>query len=308
MKTHTDRITADLLEDLWNDFQKRVPYASQTKQAVEAKGGRFLIDHLAFRTLNTTTGEQPSGIMAIRHLIKNLQYRHAGTYHFSKHKITAHHFEHPDKRLPRIFVGQLEVQELPAWAQLLIHEVVDEAPYLLSDNAIELMNYLNSEGSLNEEAAQLLLTELKGYFRRPWGTPSKDTILKINDISQYGAWILLHGNSISHVSSLVNAQQIEEWPDLEATVNAMKAAGIPFKPEIAGEKGSLLRQAATLPVKENYLFPDGEGDFHEMAWTYAYFQLTERGYITENNETRLFKGFMENQVSRLFKTTLTREN
>jgi hypothetical protein len=308
MKTTADQLTSDLLGNLWTNFQRRVPFVRQYLQLVESRGGSFFMDHLAFRTFNTTTGEQPSGIMAISHLIKDLHYKEAGAYHFTRQKITANHFEHPDKKFPRIFVSQLEVQDLPLWAQHLIHEVVDDTPYLLSDNAIELMNCLKSSGSINEEAAKILIEELTGYFRRPWNIPSKETILKINDISQYAAWVLLHGNSISHVSSLLNAQQVPEWPDLESTLEALVAAGIPMKREIAGKKGTLLRQAATHPVRETYLFPDGEGDFNEMAWTYAYFQLTERGTIKDETNTGLFPGFLVEQVSRLFKTTLTREN
>jgi hypothetical protein len=308
MKITTDQLITELLGNLWTNFQRRVPFVRQYLQLVESKGGTFIMDHLAFRTFNTTTGEQPSGMMAISHLIKDLRYKEAGTYHFAKQKITANHFEHPDNRFPRIFVSQLEVQDFPLWAQHLIHEVVDDTPYILSDSAIELMNCVKSSGSINEEAAKILVEELTGYFRRPWNIPSKETILKINDISQYAAWVLLHGNSISHVSSLLNAQQVPEWPDLESTLEALVAAGIPMKREIAGEKGTPLRQAATLPVRETYLFPDGEGDFQEMAWTYAYFQLTQRGTIQDNNGTRLFPGFLGEQVSRLFKTTQTREN
>jgi hypothetical protein len=308
MKRTTDQLTSDLLGNLWVNFQRRLPFVRQYTQMVTLKGGTFYMDHLAFRTLNTTTGEQPSGIKAISHLLKNLQYEEACTYHFNKQKITASHFEHPNKKFPKIFVSQLEVEELPVWAQRMIHDVVDDTPYLLSDNAISLMNSLNFTGNINEEAAQLLVGELTGYFQRPWGIPLKETILKINDLSQYAAWVLLHGNSISHVSSLFNAQQVPEWPDLESTIEALVAAGIPFKREIAGEKGTSLRQAATLPVRETYLFPDGEGDFHEMAWTYAYFQLTERGFIKDKNGSYLFSGFLQEHVSQLFKTTLTREN
>ena len=297
-----------VMQNLREIYLRRVPYAQRYVDLVTGMGGTFVPDHLAFRTLNTTTGEQPAGTRAIGHLFKTLNYRKMGGYRFKKQKLNAVYYEHKEGLFPKIFVSQLEVEELPEWAGHLIHEVVDDTQYLMSDMAIELMNCLESDGSLNEEAAEILLIELTGYFRRPWKMPSWESMLKLNDISQYAAWVLLHGNSVNHFAALVNQQQVAAWPEIEATCMGMAEEGIPMKRKIEGEKGSLLRQSATMPVMERYLFPGKEGEEKEMEWTYAYFELTERGWLHEGETPTLFPGFIPEQAGHLFQMTRTRVN
>jgi len=308
MKTTAGDLKSRLVGNIWNGYLRRVPYARKYKQLVESGGGKLVFDHLAFRTLNTRTGEQPSGITALSHFLKLLGYREAGTYKFKKQKITAVHYENEVVSLPRIFVSQLEVGEFPDWAVRLIQDVVHESPYVISDMAIELMNCIAADGSINEEAAEILLEELTGYFRRPWKMPPKDTMLRINDVSQYAAWVLLHGNSVNHFAASINDQNMPEWPDLESTCVALAAAGIPMKDKIEGDKGSLLRQSATRSVVENHRFPDLQGDFDEMEWTYAYLELTERGYTGQGDLRKLYSGFITGQAAHLFKMTQTRSN
>ncbi len=308
MRVTVAQLTDRLLDALWQTFLRRVPYTRIYLQLVREMGIAYIPDHLAFRTLNSTTGEQPGGVAAIGHLLQNLRYARAGSYTFGRQKLTALHFEHSDPRFPKIFVSQLEVEELPLWARQLIHEVVDDAPYLLSDQAIETMNYLAADGSITEEASVLLAEELAGYFRRPWRMPSGETMLKINDVSQYAAWVLLHGNAVSHCSALFSREMAAWWPDLETAVEALIRAGIPMNREIAGEKGSPIRQAASFPAREIHRFPAADGDYQEMEWTYGYFQLTERGWTGEGTDRKPFQGFLQERASRWFKNTLTRDN
>ena len=221
MKTTADEIGRRLISKLWENYLKRVPYAQKYQELVFQKGGKVINDHLAFRSFNTHTGEQPEGIQAIKHIIMPLGYQPAGKYKFPKRKLCAVHFEHPDERMPKIFVSQLEVEMLPEWAQHLIKQTVRETPYLLSDAGIELLNLLQTNHRLTSEAAEILVGDLVNYFRRPWNVPSKETVLKINDISQYAAWVLLHGNSVNHFTAFINYQEVKEWPDLETTCKAL---------------------------------------------------------------------------------------
>ncbi len=308
MKTTSTKLLKQLTENLWLQYLRRVPYAHSYSEMVESKGGRVVHDHIAFRTLNTHTGEQPSGIKAIGHILEMLNYRKAGKYKFPKMQVTAVHYEHPDPLLPRIFVSQLEVEDLPEWARNIINQKVFETPYLISDQAIELLNVIEDQGKINEEAAEILVEELTGYFRRPWKLPQRDDLLQINDLSQYAAWVLLHGNSVNHFAASINLQNVPEWPDLETTCMALAAARIPMKEEIEGEKGSILRQSATQAVKEIMRLKSGEGTIVDTEWTYAYYEFTERGYVINDSGESLFSGFLTDQATHLFKMTETRDN
>lgn len=300
-------IAGNLINKLWVSWLKRLSYAREYTALVDRRGGKIVIDHMAFRTINAHTGEQPGGIMAISHIFDCLGYHKAGKYTFPQKKLNAVHLEHPEESLPKIFISQLEVDDLPEWAQRSIKVEVRDTPYLLSDAGIELLCRLQQDGVLTIEAAGILGNDLFRYFRRAWDPPLKETVLKLNDISQYAAWVLLHGNSVSHFSALVNDQDVPEWPDLEATCKALEQAGVSMKEGIKGDKGGRLQQAASLVVKEDVEVKGDDGlDF--ITWTYSYFQLTQRGYVEKDGEWKLFNGFLEDQSRNWFSMTRTRDN
>lgn len=307
MKVKAKDITSELLKRLWKQFLERVSYADKYAQLVTQKGGNVINDHIALRTLNTHTGEQPGGIRAMKHIFEVLEYMPVEKYRFSKRRLSAVHFEHPDKMFPKIFVSQLEVEELPEWAQKIIHNTVRDTPYRLSDAGIELLQLLKEEGELNFEAAQILVNDLVEYFCRPWEAPFKEDVIKLSDVSQYGAWVLLHGNSVNHFTAFVNFQNVPDWPDLESTCKGLEAVGIPMKENIEGVPGSKLRQSATKAVKEA-VDVRGEDGIEKIDWTYAYYELAERGYIEENGLRKLFSGFLGDQAQHLFDMTKIRDN
>ncbi|MFV0591061.1 MAG: DUF1338 domain-containing protein [Draconibacterium sp.] len=307
MKIKADEITAMLLENLWKQYVSRVSYAKMYMDLVQEKGGKIVNDHVALRTFNTHTGEQPEGIRAIKHLLNYLGYVPVEKYEFKKKRLKAVHFVHANELFPKIFVSQLEVELLPEWAQQIINGTVRDTPYLISDQSLELLGVLKEEGEIPKVAAEALVLDLTQYFRRPWQAPAKEDVLKINDVSQYAAWTLLHGNSINHFTAFINYQGVAEWPDLETTCKALEAAGIPMKETIEGEKGSKLRQSATLAVKEEAEVK-GEDGPDKINWTYAYYELAERDYVEENGTRRLFSGFLGDQATHLFDMTRTRDN
>lgn len=307
MKVTAKEITKALLTRLWVMYLDRVSYAREYQRLVIERGGSVVNDHIAFRTFNTHTGEQPEGIRAIKHIISCLEYVPVEKYNFRKKKLNAVHFEHPDPMFPKLFVSQLEVEELPEWAQQIIKNTVKETPYLLSDESISLLATLKEKGELPRVAGEMLVNDLAQYFRRPWNVPQKDDVLKVNDVSQYAAWVLLHGNAVNHFTAFVNYQNVSEWPDLESTCKGLADAGIPMKETLEGEKGSKLQQSATLAVKEE-VEVKGDDGIEKMPWTYAYYELAERGLVIENGEEKLFSGFLGEQARHLFDMTRTRDN
>lgn len=306
MKRNVYDVTAGLVEILWHKFQNRVSYARSCEEIANRRKGTTIIDHIGFRTLNTHTGEQPGGIWSIRHIFDCLGYLPSQKYNFRKKHLKAVHLEPGIRGLPKIFISQLEVSQLPEWVQPLFADAVANAPYLLPDSGIELLNRLKVDGSLTQEAADVLVVNLAGYFRRPWNPPPKDTVLKLNDVSHYAAWVLLHGNAPSHFASLVNAPQAGIRDNIEAAFQSMLNAGIPMKKQIEGDSGSLLRQAATLASREEVTVKD-EGLYLEIPWTYGYFELVERGH-DKNNHEALFEAFVEDQENHLYQMTMTLEN
>lgn len=307
MKRDARQIANSLIGKLWEAFSVRVPYAQTYAGLIAEKGGKVVFDHLGFRTINTHTGEQPEGILAIRHIVECLGYHPADKYVLPKKSLKATYFKAETEEFPGFYVSQLEVSRLPGWAQRLLADALSDTPYLISDSGIELLNRLKTDGVLNTEAAEILTEELVNYFRRPWNLPPKETVLKLNDVSHYAAWTLLHGNSPSHFAVSVNNQNVAEWPDLDTTCLALKAAGVPMKEKTEGEKGSILRQSATLATKEDVPV-NGDGVPDEIIWTYAYLELIERGYQEIDGRETVFQGFIEDQERHLYNLTRTLDN
>ena len=73
MKRTRNEITGLLIGKLWEQYLAGVPYAKKYVDLVTEKGGKIAIDHIAFRTFNAHSGEQPEGIRAIRHILNFLE-------------------------------------------------------------------------------------------------------------------------------------------------------------------------------------------------------------------------------------------
>jgi len=129
-------------------------------------------------------------------------------------------------------------------------------------------------------------------------------VVALNRESQYAAWVLVHGYNVNHFTSLVNSHGVESLDDLEKTIDALRRAGVPMKPEIEGEPGSKLRQSATEAVTIPVAVMDA-AESTTIDWTYAYFELAERNEVLDPQTGRLvrFEGFLGPQATNLFEMT-----
>jgi len=298
-------ILNQLLNRLWAQYKKRVVYAAQYEKMVEEHGGKALNDHIAFRTFNTEVGSQPAGVAALARIFEPLGYQRKDCYVFTDKKLTAWHWQHKtNPNNPKIFISQLEVSQLSAEAQSIIAKAVSSAPDLVSPDDLRLLVELGNGKNIHEKDAEGLVNHLVKFFSRPWSPPLRMRVEEINKESQYAAWTLLHGNSVNHFTAYINEQNVGEWPDIEATVTALRKAGVPMKDAFEGEKGSKLRQSSTKAVMEDCEVVDEDGKPGTLSWSYAYYELAERGNIKgpDGIPTR-FQAFLGEQATNLFEMT-----
>jgi hypothetical protein len=297
-------ITQRLLDRLWTGYTERVAYARRYAELVAEKGGHVVNDHCAFRTFNCPTGEQPEGIEAIGTVLESLGYLRRDPYQFASKHLNSYHYQHPDNAdFPKFFVTQLEVEELPEATADLIREAVEETPDLLAGNPRSCLAELKVHGELRESDADELVEHLVAFFSRPWAPPKRATVEAVNEASQFAAWTLLHGNSVNHFTAYINRQEVAAWPDIEATAAGLQAAGVPMKTSIEGAPGSKLRQTSTQAVDEACPVREEDGRAGTLTWSYAYYELAERGYIEQNGERVWFEGFLGEQATNLFEMT-----
>lgn len=295
-------VLQSLLDQLWKRYCTRVAYARRYCELVAAQGGRVVNDHIAFRTLNTRTGRQPAGIKAISRVFEPLGYTRMDRYDFTDKHLLAYHYEHPDPLMPKIFISQLEVDRLPAESRILIDAAVADARDALSEDGRAMLEQIDK---LNPADEVVLVDRLLGCLTaRPWSPPRREVILQVNQVSQYAAWTLLHGNNVNHFTAYINEQNIPAWPDLEATMNGLRAQGLPIKEDIEGQPGSKLRQSATQAVDEDCEVLEADGRVGKLRWAYAYYELAERGTVPgPDGRPRRFNGFLGAQATQLFEMT-----
>lgn len=279
-----------LWDRLWQNYIARVAYAQTYQQMILAAGGTVANDHIAFRSLRLSTGGKNLGIEYLETIAEALGYAVAGEYTFAQTHLYARHYQHPDD-LPKLFISELIVEELPDAIASLISKTVSSASIL------DLSTLKKLVATSDVEITQV--------FTRPWLPPKLSIVEKVNAVTQYGAWVLLHGYAVNHFTAYINCQNTHQYPDIESTIKALSELGVPMKAKIEGSTGSGLRQTATLAVNEMVSIEDDSSNkVVQIPWTYAYYELAERSIVElEPGKRELFNGFKGNNARNLFEMT-----
>lgn len=297
-------IAQQLWHLLWQEYRDRVTYARVYQQMITAAGGSIANDHIAFRTLRLTIDQNGRSVqLGIPYLAKiaaALGYQQAGEYHFPEQFLYAHHYVHPEQDnydLPKLFISELIVDDLPENAAILIKQTVQSGnfPWYQDLWALE---------SLDASDRQILLTQLANLYKRPWQPPKKSAVEQINAVSQYGAWVMLYGYSVNHFTGYVNRHQTAKYQTIAQTIAGLIGLGVPMKSAIEGSIETGLCQTATQPAIEQAWVKDDTGNIIQIPWPYAYYEIAERHQIKNSaGESVLFEGFLSAQATQLFEMT-----
>jgi hypothetical protein len=336
-----EQFCCKLFDRLWDRYRQRVSYAAAYEQVVTQAGATFVNDHIAFRTF--ASQHPTTGIVSLSRIFEALGYRAAGCYHFPDKCLSAIHFQHANPRFPKLFISELQLWQLPAEPRRLILNAVASHRPLPDDGLLASLAGVSGNGGSgnsgsgnsgsgnsgsgnggvgdrvagtgissgqqaaadDEQRRAELLDRVVGYFEQlPWDLPSREDVEALNRHSQYAAWVLVHGYNVNHFTSLINSHQVASLNDIDKTVAALRSAGVPMKPDIEGQPGSKLRQTATEAVVIDVAVRDC-GKAGQMPWTYAYFELAERGDVrdAETGQSCRFEGFLGPQATNLFEMT-----
>jgi hypothetical protein len=195
---------------------------------------------------------------------------------------------------------------LPAAQREVINRVVrSHRPPVSEQILTALQNLDQSKPDSRSPNPDSLLAEVVAQFHElPWLLPRREDVVELNKVSQYAAWVLVHGYNVNHFTSLINSHGVSALDDIEKTIASLSAAGVPMKTEIEGERGSKLRQSATEAVKIDVQVTD-QGAPAAMPWTYAYFELAQRDTVVDpaTGKRVRFEGFLGPQATNLFEMT-----
>jgi hypothetical protein len=299
----TNKIALHLWKLLWQEYSARVNHACTYQQMITAAGGTVVNDHIAFRSLrllvDSPQGEVNLGIDYLAKLAEALGYVAAGEYTFAQTHLYARHYRHPQQEefnLPKLFISELIVDELPPNIAQLISKTVSSIPNELTSPP----TLLQKDGNIETIAKQL-----QQVFIRPWQPPQHSVVEEVNQVTQYGAWVLLHGYAVNHFTGYINDQNTPEYPDIETTADGLANLGVPMKAEIEGNVACGLRQTATQAATEMVtVLDDNNGAEIQIPWTYAYYEIAQRYLIdVEPGKQILFDAFLGSNAQQLFEMT-----
>ncbi|MGB3206318.1 MAG: DUF1338 domain-containing protein [Crinalium sp.] len=304
---NSPQIPLNLWNKLWENYSHRVNYAQIYQQMIATAGGTIANDHIAFRSLrlnvDTPQGTKNLGIDYLEKIANALGYQAAAEYTFPDQKLYARHYQHPEQDaldLPKLFISELIVDQLPDAIAQLIYQTVKSVKLADVQTLVERIKLADTELE-----AEQLTDELQLIYTRPWNAPFKSVVETVNTVSQYGAWVLLHGYAVNHFTGYINRQNTPLYPDIETTVKGLTDRNVPMKSEIEGDLKSGLRQTATKAVQEMVtVIDDTSKQEVSIPWTYAYYEIAERALVEVTpGEKVLFQGFKGANAQQLFEMT-----
>jgi len=297
-----ERFATRLFDQLWTRYRERVSYVRDYEEIIAKHGAKFVNDHIAFRTL--ATQDPLTGIASISRVFEALGYAAAGFYQFPDKHLSAIHYQHANPEFPKLFISELRVWELSTKTRAVIASMLNSHRppiplHVLSD--LFQLQKADASAAIDDVLFEQVNEE---FSTRPWVVPNRPDLEAVNAESQYAAWVMVHGYDVNHFTSLINSHDAEPLDDIEKTAEALRAAGVPMKEQIEGERGSKLRQTATAAVEMDVPVMV-QGEETTTPWSYAYFELAERGEIThpETGQSRRFEGFLGPQATQLFEMT-----
>ena len=270
----------DLVKNLWDVYRQNVPTASRVFEALIDINEVWIEDHIALRTFNWKKFNKHN----LEMFFESLGWQTIeSSYMFPEKKLTALHMAHPDRSLPKIFISQLEVEQLSAACIDIINKYLS-----------------NQEESLNSRMS--LDDAIKHFCIPPWGRANLNDYHQLLKESQYAAWTLLFGNNVNHFT--ISVHLMRHLNNLAEMNNLVESLGIILNDDHGKIKGSpdvLLEQSSTLADLLEVEFDRGE----RIEVPYAFIEFANRYPLGEYAEKweDYFQGFVEGNADRIFTST-----
>ena len=254
---------------LWNNYIEVTPQAKAIHNLFTSYGESVVNDHVAFRTFSNS----PIAIDKLEAVLFSLGYQRFDNYVFEAKKLVACSYNHKEKTAPKVFLSELQRQQLSAQAQGILDEIVFQIPV---------------------DCVQDPSIFWKGLL---WRMPTAFVYHKLLKESEYAAWLVTMGLRVNHFTISLN--HLKQIANLQSVIDLLKQNNFSVNAiggEIKGSPNTLLEQAATLADNISVEFSDGKCQrvpscFYEFA----------KRYPTKDGE--LFQGFVTNNADKIFEST-----
>lgn len=262
----TEKKVTALFDKIWQQYLTVTPSANKIHQLL-GNGNDVINDHVAYRTFDI---EKVSLDKLAQHLL-SIGYTECGQYDFAAKKLTAKHFEHSVSTMPKVFISELRVEEFSTEAQTIIHNLIEQLPEDISEQADFL------------------------YSGRPWTISSTDYKTLLAE-SEYAAWLAAWGYHANHFTVSIN--HLNGFDSIIDVNDTLKKAGHKLNTtggEVKGDEVVKLEQSSTLADKAIVKFSDISLEIPSCFYEFA------KRYPLTNGE--LYTGFVAASADKIFEST-----
>jgi hypothetical protein len=252
-----------LLDDLWADYVAITPLAARVHELLAARGETIVNDHIALRTF----AAPGVGVDAMARPFEALGWERRDTYRFDDKHLNARYWQHPDPDLPKIFISELCIDELPADAQAAIRSLLAQLP-----------------AGFDPHRAG-----------RPW-TITHDTYGALLAHSEYAAWMAAFGFRVNHFT--VDIGRLKTISSLAEMNRLLTDAGFELNTSggaIKGTPADLLEQSSTRAEEIEVPFDD-----ITVRIPSCYYEFARRYPLPDGT---LFQGFIPKSADKIFEST-----
>ena len=257
----------ELFNRLWNSFSSLNPQAELIHQLLADRGEQIVHDHIAFRTFDDPRVD----IDVLARPFLAAGYVAKGSYEFPIKHLIARHYEHADSQSPKIFISQLNINEMSKHLQQSVQEIIDQIP----------------NENLNLEDFCMI-----GH---PWKI-NFSTYQRLVQESEYAGWLYAFGYCANHfailvneLTTIINLQELNRIL-IENNFKLNSAGG-----EIKGSPELLLEQSSTVAPEIDVEFTDGVQRIPS-----CYYEFAKR---YKKNNGQLFTGFIAQSADKIFQST-----
>lgn len=259
----------EIFDNLWIDYLNQNPETKKVYDLFIGEGERVINDHIAFRTFD----HPKVSVDVLAKPFIEAGYEKKGEYLFETKKLVANHFEHKtDKEAPKVFISALQTKYFSEYMQETISELIDRIPEGFDDTPSFLW-----AGSL-------------------WGKPNFEVYSKLQEESEYAAWLYVYGYRANHFT--VNMNVLKKHTDIYELNQFLRDHGFAILEaggEVKGSPEELLEQSSIRAGKIAIEFEDGSREipscFYEFAKRY------------EDNNGELYTGFIAKSADKIFEST-----
>lgn len=256
-----------LLNEMWIDYCQINPDAQKIYQLLTNEGEVVNNDHIALRTFN----HPRLGIKSLAKEFIKHGYIEKGEYTFVEKKLYAKHYEHPNTKMPKVFISELELEKVSP----MIQEQVEKMIAQISDQQIESVDFAK--------------------MGRPWNM-SFQTYSQLAKESEYASWVAAYGFRPNHFTVFIN--DLKKFNNIEKLNDFLKSKGFKLNSaggEIKGTPEEYLEQSSTMASRIPVQFTDGT---YEIPG--CYYEFAKR-YPLDNGI--LYQGFIAKSADKIFEST-----